>query len=564
MGGGKPLTQEIVESRLLNHGFRLKSPFTQLNNKHIIECRCGKEWACKLDNAIRKGSTISCGHCNDPVVGDRFNCFTITKIKPRTYSCSVEAVCDCGRIWTGYFANIKNGHLKSCGHCNDPKINDRFAQLIVTHVSPCKHPGCNVIALCDCGREWSGKGSRLTCHSVKSCGHCSDPKVGDIVGDGKWEILEVIPSESNGCSVRAKCRCGNIWTGRANKLRNNSVNSCGCQCGKNSGYTRNQLKILVQQKGMIFKGEYDRRVNTTRDRAKFECPFCHKDFIACIAAVLSGSTVSCGCQRKLPRLTHENVFMELKKKNILLLEQYKGLNKIHKMKCSCSRVFFNKLDNYINNTNYTCDHCNDVEIGQKIGTLMVIQKHQNSPRRQVTCVCICGRLWRGNQSLLTSGNSKSCGKCGTFRNGTRTSELALGIHSDLFANQGEHNANIFSKSGKKMNVDIFFEYNGTPIVCEIDPFFTHGHPDHRKRDKIKHQRIVRATGKLLIIKLQNEWPTQEQVDKAIDKLVKTDQKQVTIRTDWYGKCRDPNDWAHPIEINKKGIVEKQEKGTTND
>lgn len=166
----KKLTQKEVKRRCLEKGFKLLETYVNSKIHTLVECRCGQEFRTQI-TSILSGSVKTCGHCNDPQIGDIFGRLSITKVIPgRVCGCLVEAKCICGTAWKGIAFRLISGHTKSCGHCNDPKIGDKFGTLTVTKVIPDKSGGSSVEAKCICGVIWSGCTANLK--QLQSCGQC--------------------------------------------------------------------------------------------------------------------------------------------------------------------------------------------------------------------------------------------------------------------------------------------------------------------------------------------------------------------------------------------------------
>jgi very-short-patch-repair endonuclease len=224
---GKKLTLEQARQQCIDNGFEpLFDEYINNKTKILVRCKCGNQFYVQLDSTYR---IKSCGHCNDPKVGDKFGKLTVIEVIPSpTKGCSVKCKCDCGRLCGPYVtAILKNGHTKSCGHCHDPKIGDKFGSLTVIEVIPSFRFGCRVKCKCDCGTVCeSYTASYLKNGDAKSCGHCNDPKIGDRFG--RLTVIEVIPSPANGCSVKCQCDCGNTLDHyNFYKIKSGNTKSCG-------------------------------------------------------------------------------------------------------------------------------------------------------------------------------------------------------------------------------------------------------------------------------------------------------------------------------------------------
>jgi very-short-patch-repair endonuclease len=202
------------------------------------------------------------------LIGKRFNKLTVLKYshytmckngrymkKIRYWTCR----CDCGTTVTIPLSDLNSGHTKTYGHCNDPKLYDRFGKLKIIKIHKGKTGGAKIEALCDCGNVWKGHPYVLRSGKTKTCGHCYDPKVGNIFG--RLQIIEVYPNikGGGGCRIKAQCNCGNFWEGKANILMNGNTISCGnCQLKRNGLFTSQKALELHTMLGNY--GEHNGKI----------------------------------------------------------------------------------------------------------------------------------------------------------------------------------------------------------------------------------------------------------------------------------------------------------------
>ena len=252
----KKLTQKEAEDRSLIVGIKMVGEYKGANVKTKFKCPfCDKVFLCRPDDIFRKDNraTKSCGHCDDPKIGDRFGTLTITKVIPSNgMGCRVEAMCECGSKWNGNAYVLTSGSTKACGHCEDPKTGEKFGRLTIIKVTPSHIHGCEIEAICDCGKIWNGGSGHIRSGNTKSCGHCEDPKVGDRFD--KLTIVKVIPRKNGSCSIEAKCQCGGEWHGIPSRLTIGNVRSCGNCKLKRNGLTTSfkalDLHKMLNNKGM--------------------------------------------------------------------------------------------------------------------------------------------------------------------------------------------------------------------------------------------------------------------------------------------------------------------------
>lgn len=246
----KRYTQEEVSTKFTEQGFTLLEKYIDSKTKIKTQCRCGKIFYSRSIDILR-GHTKSCGHCNDPKIGETFGKLTVIKTKSgNTHGCSVKCLCGCGKETKWLFlAYILNGNNISCGHCNDPKIGDKFNKLTVINIKKSNGGGCSIKCKCDCGAETKWNHSNvITTNKIKSCGHCNDPKVGNKFG--RLTITKV-KSNNHGCQVKCNCDCKKEtkWY-PASRITNGDITSCGnCELKINGIKTSNialQLHNIIE------------------------------------------------------------------------------------------------------------------------------------------------------------------------------------------------------------------------------------------------------------------------------------------------------------------------------
>lgn len=165
----KKLTQQEVKNRFKYQNLILIDTYVNKRTKVLVRCSCGNNFKV-FPSSVFKKEVKSCGHCNDPKIGDVFGNFTIIKVHSKSFGCSVEAKCVCGHVWKGMFNKIKHEYIKTCGYCNNPKIGDRYNKLVITKVQKGYSKGCKVECLCECGNLWNGYFSQIKNGLTKSCG----------------------------------------------------------------------------------------------------------------------------------------------------------------------------------------------------------------------------------------------------------------------------------------------------------------------------------------------------------------------------------------------------------
>lgn len=111
-------TQEQALLEAEDHGFILLSKFEGVDKPATFKCSCGKEFTVRYRNILRSDAYRhgTCGHCEDPCVGDKFGSLTVTKVKTnkKGNGCRVNVKCDCGNKIMNIGAN-KLRKMRSCG-----------------------------------------------------------------------------------------------------------------------------------------------------------------------------------------------------------------------------------------------------------------------------------------------------------------------------------------------------------------------------------------------------------------------------------------------------------------
>jgi hypothetical protein len=194
-------------------------------HKIKVQCECGTIQSPRYTDDILSGHSRSCGHCNNPKVGDQIGTLTVVEVIPaKAQGCKAKARCSCGKI-TKLMSGSQLKRMKTCGHCNLPKPGNKYHQLEILEVSGGQINGGGRImvkCLCDCGNIITTKFNSIQTNNTKTCGQCNTPSVGDKIRS--WTITQVVPVKPHGSRVSAICQCGTI--------RNNvRVPELGNTCG---------------------------------------------------------------------------------------------------------------------------------------------------------------------------------------------------------------------------------------------------------------------------------------------------------------------------------------------
>lgn len=208
----------------------LKGP--QGATMYECQCDCGKQ-AVVMASRLKNGTTKSCGHCRDISINDRFGKLTVLGQSAKSGNTGItkyDCRCDCGNVVSVAGSYLRNGHTKSCGNCPSVNLGDKYGKLTVIKKSEARDAFGKIKydCLCECGRVTSVTSNSLKRGNTKSCGHCTDIGVGDRFG--KLTIAGI--SEKKGprgaLIYDCVCDCGNLTSVRASNLKSGLTRSCGC------------------------------------------------------------------------------------------------------------------------------------------------------------------------------------------------------------------------------------------------------------------------------------------------------------------------------------------------
>ena len=188
-------TQKEAEQKSLDVGIKMVGMYINSHKHTKFKCpKCNNIFNA-TPHTIWTNHTKSCGRCYNPNLKEKFGSLTIIKVIPNSYGgggCRVEAKCKCGNVWKGEFKCLKTGNTKSCGHCNDPSIGNKFGKLTVIKVIPSMN-GCNIQTVCECGRTWQGYARSLKDGRRQSCGNCKTKVNGQTTSIKSLSLEKLLP-----------------------------------------------------------------------------------------------------------------------------------------------------------------------------------------------------------------------------------------------------------------------------------------------------------------------------------------------------------------------------------
>lgn len=175
-------------------------------------------------------------------------------------------------------------------------------------------------------------------------------------------------------------------------------------------------------------------------KAEYICPRCGNKFWIRPDSVWTGNAKSCGCiQKGQPAHNRKNRTGD--KHNSLTAIRFLRTERkdndhqpIWLWQCDCGRT--TESDGYAveSGNTKTCGHCTDPILNQQFLELIVTKvEPQKGGGCTCECLCSCGKTWRGYGSVLTHGNTTSCGHCQDPIVGLRNGRLVV---SEVYPSSG--------------------------------------------------------------------------------------------------------------------------------
>lgn len=154
--------------------------------------------------------------------------------------------------------------------------------------------------ICECGKEFSTRGTSLRDGKTTSCGCARIEKVKesltiDLTGQifGNLTVIKQVQTEEKGAHWLCQCKCGKTIIIKGASLRAGTTKSCGCISGKlQSDSLYKDLKGLTFGKWHVI----ERDLASIGDGARWICQ-CQCGQIKSVSgsSLTSGRSLSCGC-----------------------------------------------------------------------------------------------------------------------------------------------------------------------------------------------------------------------------------------------------------------------------
>lgn len=304
---------------------------------YCCRCQCGNTTITR-GTSLRNGMTTSCGcflkevtrernknfaEKNYDLSGKRFH--SLVAIEPlrcrRSGSRVWKCQCDCGNTHSVTTHNLLSGNVKSCGCLPSNEPNNlkgkRYGRLTVLELTQYRKSNGSAVwkCRCDCGNELLVSSGNLNRGTTTSCG-CI--RIEDLTNMrfGKLTALRLgkKSNKGNGAFWICQCECGKQCEVQASKLKSGHTSSCGCAHNDTvkdlTGEVFGKLTVLCDS-GKRRKGS-----GGVIWTCRCECGQ-QKDIRQ--DALLSGSTLSCGCQKSRG---NEKIAKILRNANIGFIPEY--------------------------------------------------------------------------------------------------------------------------------------------------------------------------------------------------------------------------------------------------
>lgn len=179
----------------------------------------------------------------------------------------VRILCFCKREFTSTLGHIFSGERKSCGRCNEPKVNDIFGSLIVVKITPKKYGGSIIECECSCGNKLIIQACILIADNYKSCGkNCGNKKLSTKFPQLKeeWDFEKNTENFYNVTFGSKKivwwiCKKGHSYKAKINNRTAGKTNCPKCQLSKGE----ESIRLFLESYDIIY--EKEKRFNDCKD-----------------------------------------------------------------------------------------------------------------------------------------------------------------------------------------------------------------------------------------------------------------------------------------------------------
>lgn len=307
-------------------------------------------------------------------------------------------------------------------------------------------------------------------------------------------------------------------------------------------HTHEYIKEYLLSKNLILLEQYTHSHN----KHKIKC-YCGKVFKTTIKLILSGNTRSCGCHfSKIISDRSRKSLLNQKFERLLVID-FASVDKhqkcVWKCKCDCGKIKNVNGGALIQGETKSCGclqkdimhnmHFIDITNNQQKFGKLTAKKYLYSKKNNNIwkCLCKCGKFTKISYSHFVSEHIKSCGNCCEYRNGIKTSFIALDLHQKLieagYPTQDKYH-NYKTKSGYYIDIAL----SSLKIAIEYDGWYYH--KKYKKKNDIKRSKQLRKEGwKILRIRSKALLPKMSTINIRIEKLKNNSNYEVITCKDWY-------------------------------
>jgi hypothetical protein len=217
---------------------------------------------------------------------------------------------------------------------SEEKAKEKSLEVGFELLEPYRGSGEKYRFRCHCGNIFTGRYDKIISGRTKSCGCIALSRVSNHVIPKDLTIIKLAEEPLKTKSV-FRCKCGNIIEEYFNDVFSQRIINCGCEervnhLSSNPGrkkYGQKEAEELIASVGFKLLSPY----TGSHDKHLFRC-FCGTEFESLFFTVSNKGTKSCGCLRR--KTNYEEMFA---KNNLEVIENL-GDGRF-RLKCHCGNIF---------------------------------------------------------------------------------------------------------------------------------------------------------------------------------------------------------------------------------
>ena len=280
-------------------------------------------------------------------------------------------------------------------------IGQKFGKLTVTQIwENAQKQEIKCKALCDeCGHEKEFNFRDLKSKRIKTCG-CKHQKANleDLIGQtfNRLTIINAVREKRGKDSheqvyVTCKCECGNTIQARLSVLKNETIKSCGCL--HKETVSKDWTKAIGQKFGKLTVIDIKKEGYEVIAICKCDCGNIKR---MRYRALKKNANPSCGCDKKAAAKYNLDDLIGQKYSQLTIKSAIRNeRSELYvDAECECGNVIHTRYRNLTTGHTKTCGKCKMIDlstlIGQKFGKLTVINAYRNKEKIMVKAICDCG------------------------------------------------------------------------------------------------------------------------------------------------------------------------------